>query len=341
MDFKPILELLERERLAGEEMTATLLQEAVADFATDSGRAMSAIRGLQVSDVLGLAVGALRLLVSAENRSRGLRYIATLVCSGDLMPALLLDDHILTVDVAASLAHQVAAVNPHLDVRLVSIVLANGGNNRGVAKSPAVLRALALVEAISDCSRLAPSLIQLLRHPCGRVRSKAALLLGRANCNPGRVDTLLASPDGRLRANAVESLWGDYRPRTLKILWQATHDDCSRVVINALLGLCKAGDKKAHAALLEQAESPEPVRRSGAAWAMGESLDREFTEAVEKLAQDDHGKVRARAVQSREKLRVPDPVVVPHPPPPPVDAESVQADTPAKPEKHLAYVRIS
>ncbi len=346
MDCKPILELLEHERVSGGKMTEALLQEAVADYSTNSAGAMRAIRRLQTSDAPGLVIGALRLLVSNEDstaeRSRGLQYIASLLTSGDLFPQLFLDDRILSSQSAAALARQVAAIHPLLDVRLVGFVLANGGSDGGGAQSALVLRALALVEAISNCSRLAPSLIQLLRHPCARVRSKAALLLGRANRNLARVGSLLASPDDRLRANAVESLWGDRRHEVLKILRKASHDKCGRVMVNALLGLCKAGDLEAHSRLLKMAENSDPALRCGAAWAMGESLDRQFSEVVERLAQDDDVKVRAMAEKSREKLRVPSPVIPPPPPvTKPVDAKPVQENTPAKPERHVSYVRIS
>jgi len=344
MDFKPILELLENERVSGEEMTEALLQEALADFSTNSASAMRAIRRLQTSDTLGLVIGALRLLVSNEGstkeRSRGLQYIASLLTSGDLLPQLFLDDRILSSQAVATLARQAAAIHPLLDVRLVGFVLANGGSDGG-AQSAVVLRALALVEAISDCSRLAPSLVQLLRHPCARVRSKAALLLGRANRNLARVGSLLASPDDRLRANAVESLWGDRRHEVLKILGKASHDKCGRVMVNALLGLCKAGDFEAHSRLLKLAENADPALRCGAAWAMGESSDREFGEALATLAHDADVKVRAMAAKSRDKLLSPNSVVELNPQAALPDSGSVQASAPSEPIKHVSYVRIS
>ena len=49
------------------------------------------------------------------------------------------------------------------------------------------LRLLGLIDAISDCSVPAAYLIQFQRHASDRVRSKAVLMLGRSNCNPGRV----------------------------------------------------------------------------------------------------------------------------------------------------------
>lgn len=323
MDFKPILELLEREDVSGEEMTVALLQEAVEDFPRNSASAMRAIGRLQASDAFGLAIGALRLLVanadSTEERSPGLQYIASLITSGDLLPQLLLDDQVLSSQAATTLASRAAAVHSLLDVHI--IIFANKGSAGDEAKSAVVLRALALAAAISDCSRLAPTLVQLLRHPCARVRSKVALLLGRANGNLARVGSLLASPDSRLRANAVESLWGDSRHEVLGILKKASHDQCGRVMVNALLGLCKAGDVEAHARLLKMTENADPALRCGAAWAMGESSDREFSEALETLANDADDKVRAMAAKSQEKL--------------------LGASSPTEPANRAAYVRIN
>jgi hypothetical protein len=345
MHFKPLLELLEREHVSGELMTFALLQAAVADWPTNSTGAMRAIRRLQASDILGLAIAAIRLLISNEDsmeeRSRGFKYVAGLLTTGDLIPQLLLDDRVLSSHAAATLAPQAAAVHPLLEVHIVGIVLANSGSDGGTASSAQVLRALAIAGAISDCSRLAPSLVQLLRHPCARVRSKAVLLLGRANRNLARVGSLLASPDSRLRANAVESLWGDGRHEVLKILRKASHDECSRVMVNALLGLCKAGDVEAHSRLLEMAGNGDPALRCGAAWAMGESSDREFSQALETLAHDADVKVRSMAEKSREKLRAPDPAVELNLPTALVDSGPVPTTSPTVPKKSASYVRIS
>ena len=345
MDFKPLLELLEREHLSCEQMTMALLQEAIADWPTNSSGALRVIRRLQTSDAPGLAIAALRLLISNEDspkeRSRGVQYIGSLLTSGDLLPRLLLDDRVLSSHAATTLAPHVAAVHPLLEVHLVGLVLVNNGSEGGPATSALILRALAIAGAISDCSRLAPSLVQLLRHSCARVRSKAALLLGRANRNLARVESLLASPDDRLRANAVESLWGDGRHEVVKILRKASHDECGRVIVNALLGLCKAGDVEAHSRLLKMAVSDDPALRCGAAWAMGESSDHKFSDALDTLVRDADVKVRAMAEKSREKLRARNSAVQLNLKTPEVDSASVQDTTPTVPKKALSYVRIN
>jgi HEAT repeat protein len=229
--------------------------------------------------------------------------------------------------------------------------LGNANGGIGAVLSPVALRVLGVVDKISDCALLAPNLIQFQRHPCAKVRSKAALMLGRCNLNVHRVECLLDSDDARQRANAVESLWGYSNEKVRTILWNATQDSCSRVVLNALVGLCQGGDREAYRRLAELANEPDPVVRSGTAWAMGQIGDPEFGEALEKLEQDVDAKVRDMAAKSRKKLHVPPPVIAPavEAAPKPVDlpgsdtAEGEDAEPekiPTRDSNQVQYVRI-
>ncbi|HEY4363635.1 MAG TPA: HEAT repeat domain-containing protein [Bryobacteraceae bacterium] len=189
------------------------------------------------------------------------------------------------------------------DVRVMREVLAQGGGDVRNTNPEMVLRALRLVDSISDGSRLTSYLVQLLRHPSPQVRSKATLLLGHANLNINRVRGFLLSSDTRLRANAVESLWGHAgRENVRQLLWEASRDRNNRVMVNALLGLCKAGDRGAFARLAALSDSPNPRVRSGAAWAMGETGDAAFAATIEKLAQDTDEGVAGIAARARKKL---------------------------------------
>ncbi len=312
VDIKQILELLGPEQLSGNDVTGGLLADALVSFSTAPTTATTTIRQLQASDPSGFAVAAVRLLASTEEKSPGVDYVAGLVISGNLWIEPLLDERVLTVEAAVPLAAKIAAVERCLDVYLVDKLVAKAGGDVSAIPSTAALRVLELVDAISDCSRLASHLVRFLRHPSDKVRSKAALLLGRANWNLARVETLLASDDKRVRANAVESLWGHQGPEVRKILWKAAEDKSGRVIVNALLGLCQTGDREAYSRLAKLAGTADPVLRSGAAWAMGETGDPEFGEALEKLERDSNAKVRAVAEKSRKKLGAP---AAPDPPP--------------------------
>jgi HEAT repeat protein len=214
----------------------------------------------------------------------------------------LLDERQLSLDAAQSLIRNLIPIDPLLDVRIMKNMLAHGGDARAV-KAETAIRGLRLVASFSNGARLTTYLVQLLQHPSPEVRSKAVLLLGRANLNLTRVRSFLGSCDSRVRANAIETLWGREEPDVRVVLWQASKDPSPRVAVNALLGLCKAGDRDAALKLERLAGAPDAAMRSGSAWAMGEAGDREFEPVLKLLAHDSEPKVRAMAAKSLEKLK--------------------------------------
>jgi HEAT repeat protein len=303
MDFKQILELVGREHVPGNEEITGFLEDAVASFETNAHASAQLVRELQTKDPSGFTLAAVRLLVSAQETSRGLQFLANLVTAEDVLIEPLADMRALPPDAALRLAGRLSAADPLLDVRLVRKVVERAGGDVRAITSGAALHVLGLVGEISDCSRLASYLVQFLSHPSAKVRSKAVLLLGRANRNLRRVKSFLAANDGRVRANAVETLWRHCDPDVLKILWEATRDPFARVALNAYVGLCRAGDQEAHKRLAKLAESQDSVLRTGAAWAMGETGDPGFGKVLEKLKQDANVRVRAMAEKSGKRLR--------------------------------------
>ena len=304
MDIKHILKLLGDQQVPGDEVTSGFLADALSNFAADPAGSRSVIRQLQAKDSSGFALAAVRLLVTSEEKSPGLQYIAGLITAGAVLLDPLLDERLLPLDVAVPLARKVTVAEPLLDVHLVRKMMENVKGDVNAISTTKALHGLGLVGAISDCSRLTFQLVQFARHPSAHVRSKAVLLLGRANWNLNRIKGYLEANDDRVRANAIESSWHHDTPEVLDILWKATNDRSNRVVVNALLGLCQAGDREAYARVYKLAGAPGAGLRSGAAWAMGEIGDMEFEETLEKLEKDGDAKVRAMAEKSRKKLRL-------------------------------------
>jgi len=277
MDLKQILELLGQEHVPGDEMTGAFLEDAVASFALNPAGATNSIRQLQASDPPGFVLAAVRLLTQTEEKSAGVQYVAGLMFQGNLLIDALLDKRILAHDAATALARNLATAEPLLDVRLVRKMLANAAGDIRAVKAEAAMRV---------------------------VRSKVGLLLGRSNLNLNRIKSFLASDDARLRANAVESMWGLKDRSVVTILWDATKDSHRRVVINALVGLCRAGERDAFDRLIEMAGSGEAMMRAGVAWAMGEIGAPEFAEPLQKLSADNELNVRSMAGKSLNKLPV-------------------------------------
>lgn len=303
MDLKQILEILCKEHAAGDPVAGALLKDAMITFARNPAEAANAIRQLQANDPAGLALAAVRLLTSSPEDSSGVQFLAEMMVAGDLLIGPLLDENVLAPEGAMSLARDLAVAEPLLDVRLVRKMFANCGGHVRAINSALALRVLWLVEAISDCSRLSSYFVQLMRHPSPEVRSKVVLLMGRSNHNLTRVKSFLASDDSRLRANAVESLWGCTDAEVLALFRDAAKDPRGRVAINALLGLCKAGDQDAPLRLIQLAGAENPILRSGAAWAMGEAGDPQFEEILEELERDPVQKVSAMAARSHKRLQ--------------------------------------
>jgi hypothetical protein len=270
------------QRPAFDKTTQGLLQDAIATFPANRGTAICKIQRLRNSDPAGMSRAVVELLESADINSRVLEDAVGLLTACSFLAELLINSHVWSIEAAVALALKLRSVEPRLDVRLVKQVLGKAQNVVSIDGDHA-LRLLGLIDAISDCSLLAAYLVQFQRHPSDRVRSKAVLMLGRSNCNPGRVESLLAVDDDRLRANAVESLWGQRSKAARDIFWKAAQDRCARVVANALLGLCRAGEQDAFLRLGELAWHADPTMRCSGSWAMGATGDLQFLATLEKL----------------------------------------------------------
>ena len=146
-------------------------------------------------------------------------------------------------------------------------LLAEAGGDLRLVRAERALEALARIQE-------EPGLWGLVRylahHPSAHLRSKLALLVGRANPDVERVRSLMATSDGRVRANAVESLWGSSDPAVLELFRAAVNDPYSRVAVNALVGLARAGNPEAHERLAHWASFEDSPRRAGALWALAE-----------------------------------------------------------------------
>ena len=186
------------EHVAGNEMTAAFLDDAVAAFGTNPTVSTSALRELQSSDPSGFVLAAVRLLTTAQEKSPGVQFIAGLMFAGNVLIDPLLDHRILHLDAAISLARNLATVEPLLDVRLMRKMLSDAGGDVQAVKPEVALRVLSLADAISDCSRLSSFLMLMMRHYDFEVCSEAALLLNLSNFSLNRIKSQIASDNSRL-----------------------------------------------------------------------------------------------------------------------------------------------
>jgi len=199
-------------------------------------------------------------------------------------------------------------IEPLLDIKMVRTLLdtkdlSSREELEKKADSDRGIRLLEIMAAISDGARILPVMAQLLRHPNSRVRSKAALLVGRSNKNFQWVEQRMAEPDARVRANALESLWDVDSGGARQVLWNATSDADNRVAGNALHGLYRLGEAACIPLLLTMLSHPQEDFRATAVWVAGETGDPRFLPALAGLLSDPESKIRSAVFRSIAKLK--------------------------------------
>jgi HEAT repeat protein len=175
----------------------------------------------------------------------------------------------------------------------------------GVGDGTGSKRALEILCEMPPNRHLLQPLARLLRSTDPFVRSKAALMCSRASDNPEWVLKMLADPDVRVRANAVEGLWKTKAATAGAVFKAAALDPDHRVQINALLGLHFIGDTSMdlRAAFEKIASTPNVVVRAAAAYAMGRIMNAIYVPVLEGLLKDDEQKVRRQALQALISIR--------------------------------------
>jgi hypothetical protein len=167
----------------------------------------------------------------------------------------------------------------------------------------ALQRGLTIMENFRSSGRLVPILIQFLRNPESRIRSRAALMLGRIMPTPRLMYRLMQDRDPRVRANFVEGLWNSAADHSTLFL-DSLHDSNQRVVGNALIGLHRSGqtgDVITHVARFTR--HPDRYFRAMAAWVMGQTGDERFIIVLRHMLHDQDPLVRQNAFRELRRMR--------------------------------------
>jgi len=193
-------------------------------------------------------------------------------------------------------------IDGFLDVRLAR--LAPGRHENPFPLPPEqVARLLRVLHSISTGPRLILILNHLKHHPNILVAESATVLVGRRIRNLNWVKPQLSSTEPRIRAAAVEGLWGCETPSAMALLRQCRNDENSRVAANALLGLYFMGDANAGQWLSEMARDERPSFRRSAVWAMGQICDKTWANDLQVALHDSEGEVRLAAKQAMTVIR--------------------------------------
>jgi hypothetical protein len=278
-----------------------MLQALVQGFDRDAAVSRQLIRDLLDNDRQSFYSSAIDILRSQDD-SRGAQHLIALLVANDLLlPALC--DPALSREQAVALARAAVQVDSMADVTLAKRMAesaVSGGSSVHMADVP---RLMEILGEISDGTRILPSLMRLLRHSNPHLRSKAVLMIGRGSRSVKWVRKRLAEPDPRVRANAIEALWGVDTEEARGLLHFAMYDKNNRVAGNALIGLYWLGDCTMIPDTLKMASHESSLFRSTAAWVMGETGDPRFTEVLAGMLREPNTAVRKRAFAALGQIK--------------------------------------
>ena len=278
----------------------TLLANLVRNFETDPSTSRNRIRELLDND-RELFYGSSIEILKTSGDSRGAQYLVALFMSSGLLLRALCDPD-LSRDAALALGRAARRVDPLVDVTLARS-LADSAMGSGATQVADPARLMDILCEIADAGRIMPSLRRMMRHPNSHLRSKAVKLIGRGSLSAKWVMGRLSESDPRVRANAVESLWGVDTAEARSLLSFAANDGDNRVVGNALLGLYYLGETSVLADVMKLAGVESTLFRSTAAWVMGEAGDPRFTESLRRMISDPDAAVRKRVFAAMGHIR--------------------------------------
>jgi hypothetical protein len=242
--------------------------------------------------------------LNSNERSNAHRFLATiLVRRHDLLDRLT-SPGFSTREGAVTLFKRFNEVDPSFDIKLAQ-KLAEGsyGSQHDVFDSLHSARALDVLNQTSEGTRLLRILSPLTGSEDPRIAAQATLFIGKRLQNPAWTLRQLKRKDQRVRANAVEALWGANSLPAIRLLEQCVSDTNNRVVGNALVGLCLAGNDEAQEKVMALSRSEKWELRSTAAWAMGKLATLTFKPRLAELVRDQQPSVRGAALRALTVMR--------------------------------------
>ncbi len=162
---------------------------------------------------------------------------------------------------------------------------------------------LDVIAAIDHVGRTNSLLVQFLRSPNAKIRSKVAESLLKMTKSAETATSLLADQDPRVRANVVESLWPQaYTPHVLQLFRQQAESPVPRIAINALIGLYRGGCPEAASEITRIAMMSNPPMQRAAVWAMGHLAHEEFAAPLRELLRSGDSFLRGSVLRALVKI---------------------------------------
>ncbi len=281
------------------------IEQLLAQFKAQPAVARAELRNLLAAQPAAFCAVLGPLLQPLPEDGAARQFLTALLTGWEDLPKILSDPAAMSLQAAVSLAAALARTHPMLDRTLLRWLLRGLGAepDPDAADPVRVVRLLEVLEAASQTDRSVAVLVQLLRHPDARVRSKAALLAARSLKSGAWAQQRMLEADPRVRANVVEALWGVDAPGVKELLKSALHDPHNRVVGNALVGLYLLKDPAAVTLLEQMSRHESPTFRATAAWAMGHLGDARFLPALAALRHDPEPIVHRNVLRALARIK--------------------------------------
>lgn len=279
------------------------LVEGFTDNPVASGKLL---QRLFLDDPKQFLIDALPLLRSAPD-TQGFYYILALLHSQNLILKNLCDPLLFNKKESIALARRMSRVEPLFDMKLIKLLLANQElpalkEKEQETQTVAGLRLLEIMSEVSDRGR-SLLLAQLLHHSNPQVRSKAALLVGKTTQDVKWVSQRMNETDSRIRANAVEALWGLESEECRQVFLEALEDPANRVVGNGVLGLYRLGVPSAVGSMVSMVNHPDDGFKKTGFWVIGESGDVRFLSILARLMRESSPSIRSYVFRAFARLK--------------------------------------
>jgi hypothetical protein len=211
-------------------------------------------------------------------------------------------DETIPLPQAIEMARAKAERHPLFDVQLAQQIPTTQ-NPLSLLQGSKALRALEILDAISPGNRLVVALAGLMQTPSEKIRSKAALLLGRRVQSIDWAQLCSRESDPRVRANILEALWGSTSPSAIEIFRKAMADPEPRIAANAALGIYKHDQEEGGQLLSALQRHSDSRFRCSALWAIAQTGDAKFLPTLRGSLQDADPRKRSIAVRGLMSLR--------------------------------------
>jgi hypothetical protein len=210
---------------------------------------------------------------------------------------------LLNLEQAARLLRVSSKNDPAFQTDLIaSVKLEIDLNGAGVSRKD-LTRLLELLARSVETERLGAMLAKLCDHPDERIRSKVAVLAGSMVRQNPAFASLLKDVDPRVRANAVEALWGKRDEESVELFREAGREAHPRIAANGLYGLYLAGDITCIPNILKLARDGELTRKLAGAWLIGKTSDARFHIIVRESLAVSTGPLRFALLKAGRKIK--------------------------------------